>query len=242
MKWIFKGAALCFMAVGLIGCDSGNDMPDAHSDFQEVTVSVNQEVEEFNRLSYEGKVHAASALLVVRYEHGENGEIVPVVTHRKSRLGAYKPPYQVGDVYMSPSQQFLIEMAGDEPRHLEEGAIILFQGEPPRESTNSFISNGSISGEEPVPVEAVLAGFDGSPIANARPAEVLTLEPDLSNGETGPVKVKVNAEEKAILVEILERRNLRYEVIPQDDEYVVGWVGMEEEIDRVFDEFDVACE
>lgn len=242
MKWIFKTAAQCFVAVSLIGCDSGNDMPDVHSDFQEVTVSVNQEVEEFNRLSYEGKVHAASALLVVRYEHGENGEIVPVVTHRKSRLGADKPPYQVGDIYMSPSQQLLIEMAGDEPRHLDEGAIILFQGEPPRESINSFISNGSIAGEEPVPVEAVLAGFDGSPIANARQAEVLTLEPDLSKGETGSTQVTVNAEEKDVLVEIIERRDLRYEVIPQGDEYAVGWVGMEDEIDRVLEEFEAACE
>ena len=52
----------------------------------------------------------------------------------------------------------------------------------------------------------------------------------------------VSAEEKGILVAILERRGLRFEVVPQDDMFVVGWVGMDADIEQVIDEFDAACE
>lgn len=71
---------------------------------------------------------------------------------------------------------------------------------------------------------------------------MLTLELDLSKGETGPAKITLSENEKDILVDILQRRGLRHQVIAQGGEYVVGWVGMGEDMMQVMDEFDAACE
>lgn len=198
--------------------------------------------EAFDRLSYEDKLHQATALLVIRYDIDDQGNVTPVVTHRKSRLGPASPPYQVGDVYLADSQKRLLEYLDGELRHLGEGAVVIFSGDPPQQRGNRFIREGAVSGDAPIPVSEVLAGFDGAPVVNGEPAEVLTLEPDLSKGETGQAEVTVSAEEKAILVAILERRGLRFEVAPQNEMFVVGWVGMDADMEQVIDEFDAACE
>lgn len=222
------GAAILLASLFLGACDP--DIVDS--------MPVNEELtwEEFNRLSYKDKLHQASALLVIRYDIDDQSNVAPVVTHRKSRLGNGNPPYQVGDIYMSDSQKIILEHLDGELRHLGEGAVVIFYGDPPKQRGNRIIRNGAVSGIGPIPVESVLAAFDGDPV------EISTLEPDPSKGETGPIMVTVSAEEKDILVSIIEGRGLRYLVAPQPDAFVVGWVGMEEEIDRVLDEFYVACE
>lgn len=242
MKLLIHGAAFFCLALSLTACDSNTENAQSFTGSETIIVTENHEVEAFSRLSYEEKVHEASAILVVRYDRDENGEIVPIVTHRRSRFGDDQPPYQVGDVYMSSTQQFLIESSDGDLRHLEEGAVILFKGQPPRERTSSFIHDGHISGEAPVPVGTVVAGFDGGPIANGRPAEVLTLEADLSKGESGPVSTTLSNEEKNILVGILERYDLRHQVVSQGDQFVVGWVGSDEALDKVMEEFIEACD
>ena len=40
---------------------------------------------------------------------------------------------------------------------------------------------------------------------------------------------------------ILESHGLRYEVAPQGADFVVGWIGSDEAIDAVFEEFIDKC-
>lgn len=242
MKTILGSALLCGLSLLLIGCDQDVGGTSSIPKSGEITVIEDRSWEAFNRLSYEDQLHQASALLVIRYDIDDQGNVTPVVTHRKSRLGNDSPPYQVGDIYMTDSKKMLLEYLDGELRHLGEGAVVIFSGDPPQQRGNRIIRDGVVSGAGPIPVDEVLAGFDGAPLVNGDPAEVLTLEPDLSKGETGPAKVTVSAEEKGILVAILERRGLRFEVVPQDDMFVVGWVGMDADIEQVIDEFDAACE
>lgn len=234
---IFGGLPLLLCACEPAASDKASALNDGN-----ITAAENLSAQTFGRLSYEDQVHQASALLVIRYDIDHQGNVTPVVTHRKSRVGEGSPPFKVGDVYMTATQQFLIESIGSELRHLGEGAVILFQGQPPAERASRFIHDGNVSGRAPVPVEVVLAGFDGAPIANGSPAEVLTLEPDFENGESGASSTTVGVKDKAILVDILERRGLRYQVEPQNNKFIVGWVGTDEEVDAVMEEFVAACD
>lgn len=236
MKMIPGFSFLLGLSLLLNGC--GQEAGDISSipKSSDIIIVEDRSWEAFSRLSYKEQLRQASALLIIRYDIDDQGTVTPIVTHRKSRLGSDSPPYQVGDVYLSESQKSLLEHLDGELRHLGDGAVVIFSDDPPRQRGNRIIRDGAVSGIGPIPVSTVLAAFDGEPV------EVPTLEPNYSKGETGPIMVTVSDEEKDILVEILERRGLRYEVAPQPDSFVVGWIGMEEEIDRVLEEFDVACE
>lgn len=242
MKALLGVGLACAFSLTLCAC--GPDFNDATATNEsEGTIEIEASSwESFNRLSDEDRLRQATALLVIRYDLDDLGEVTPVVTHRKSRLGNDNPPYQEGDVYLPESQQDFLSVLGDEPRHLGDGAVVLFSGNPPQPRGFSIIRDGAIGGVSRIPVDAVLAGFDGAPVVNGQPAEVLTLEPDLSKGETGPAKITLSESEKDILVDILQRRGLRHEVVAQGGEYVVGWVGMDEDMMQVMDAFDAACE
>lgn len=242
MKALLCAGLVCGLSLILCACGPDTDEQAAMGG-QEGMIEVEASSwEAFNRLSDEDQLHQATALLIIRYDIDEQGKVTPVVTHRKSRLGGDSPPYQEGDVYLPESQQDFLNVIGDERRHLGDGAVVLFSGNPPQQRGLSIIRDGAIGGVSKIPVDAVLAGFDGASVINGLPAEVLTLEPDLSKGETGPAKITLSKDEKDILVGILERRELRHEVVAQGDEYVVGWIGMDEDMMQVMDEFDAACE
>ncbi len=242
MKALLCAGLVCGLSLILCACGPDTDEQAAMGG-QEGMIEVEASSwEAFNRLSDEDQLHQATALLIIRYDIDEQGKVTPVVTHRKSRLGSDSPPYQEGDVYLPESQQDFLNVIGDEPRHLGDGAVVLFSGNPPQQRGFSIIRDGAIGGVSKIPVDAVLAGFDGASVINGLPAEVLTLEPDLSKGETGPAKITLSKDEKDILVGILERRELRHEVVVQGDEYVVGWIGMDEDMMQVMNEFDAACE
>lgn len=237
---LLRAAGLAGLLVTLAACGSDSESDDAaHS--SSVTIKDTFPQEKISRLSYEDQVHQATALLVIRNDIDAEGKITPVVTHRKSRLGSDKPPFQVGDVYSDYEYEVFLEMTSVEPRQQGEGSLILFFGDPPRSSEYRIIRDGAISGVEPVPIETVLAGFDGAPIKNGDPAEVLTLEPDFEKGETSSTQTTVSEEEKDLLVDILESHGLRYQVAPQGDEFVVGWTGSGETVDAVFEEFLDKC-
>lgn len=241
MKILPGAAVLTGLAVLLGACGADNSKPISSTNSDSAVVTGDLSWEEFDRLSYEDRVHRASAILVIRYDIDSQGNVTPIVTHRKSRLGSDRPPFQVGDTYMTSDQKYFIETLEGELRHLGEGAVLLFQGDPPQQRDSRIIREGAVSGTEPVPVEAILAGFDGVPIANGDPADVLTLEPDFEKGETSSTRTTVNEEEKEILVGILESHGLRYEVAPQGAGFVVGWIGSDEAIDAVFEEFIDKC-
>ena len=241
MKALLCAGLVCGLSLILCACGPDADEQAAMGG-QEGMIEVEASSwEAFNRLSDEDQLHQATALLIIRYDIDEQGKVTPVVTHRKSRLGSDSPPYQEGDVHLPESQQEFLNVIGDERRHLGDGAVVLFSGNPPQQRGLSIIRDGA-SGAGSISVEAVLRGFDGASVVNGRPAEVLTLEPDLSKGETGLAKITLSEDEKDILVGILERRELRHEVVAQGGEYVVGWIGMDKDMMQVMDEFDAACE
>lgn len=241
MKFLPGAIVLAGLAMLIAACGPENSNSTSSVGTDPGVVKGNDSRDEFVRLSYEDQVHRASAILVIRYDIDGQGNVTPIVTHRKSRLGSDRPPFQVGDTYMTPTQKYFIESLEGEFRHLGEGAVMLFQGDPPEQRGSRIIREGAVAGSEPVPVEAILAGFDGAPIVNGHPAEVLTLEPDFEKGETSSTQTTVNEEEKELLVGILESHGLRYEVAPQGADFVVGWTGSDEAMDAAFEEFVDKC-
>lgn len=199
---------------------------------------------DFSALSKREQLERADALLIIKHHIDDNGEVVPIVESYEAKPGMPPFGYQPGDRYTDESYGFMLSMIGEHVRHAGDGALVLFRKGESRGMGNSIIRDGEISqglAGEDISVEDAVRLFRGEETNVVSIDYEPMIEADFDKGEDAGITIDVVSENKDILVSILEREGLRYQVQPSPKGYLVSWVGEDEKVHAVMDEYTELC-
>lgn len=209
-----------------------------------VVVSKVVDHSDFLALSKKEQLERADELLVVTHHIDDNGMVAPVVEQYEVKPGMPSRGYQPGDRYMDEVYELTLSKVGEDVHMVGDGAIVVFRQGASRAVTYSIIHDGEIGqglGSKNISVEDAVRLFRGEETdvvsINIEP----TIEPDVDQGEDAAISIDVVNENKDILVSILEREGLRYQLQPSAKGYLVTWVGVEEKVHAVMDEYIELC-
>lgn len=210
----------------------------------EVVVSKVVDHSDFANLSAKEKLQRADALLVIKHQIDGNGEIVPLVESYEAKPGMPPFGYQTGDRYTDESYEFMLSRIGEHVHQAGDGAIALFRQGTSSAVTYSIIRDGEISqglGGENIAVADALRVFRGEETDVVSVDIEPMIEPDFEQGEDAAISIDVVDANKDILLSILEREGLRYQIQPSSKGSLVTWVGVEERVHAVMDEYIELC-
>lgn len=109
---------------------------------------------DWNSLDDEEKIEEASAIAIVRYSDGEEGQRIGVIESIHKRTPDTEIHYEEGDFW--PSANYYPQ----HPYDARTGAVVLFKGSPAKDLSTWYVYSERISALGDMPIELLLKKFN----------------------------------------------------------------------------------